>query len=192
MYRKTIFLFILIITSLPTFAQVSWGGKGGATVSTLGTSVGYQPRLAYHAGFYYAQHVEDQYGLQVEFLYSMQGARVNNGVNGRLNYHYIALPITLKLYFAGTTYADLGTQPAYLLNATYREIGFKENRTASVNKFDIVGLIGFGKDTQTGGNMGIRVGIGILNPSGTTAGIDLAPRNLFMQFYVALPIKEFD
>ncbi|MEN8248719.1 MAG: porin family protein [Bacteroidota bacterium] len=192
MFNKVLIHILLITLPIPSLAQVSWGAKGGASVTTLGTSNIYQPRLAYHAGLYYAQHLEDQYGMQFELIYSLQGARVNNGANGRLNYHYITVPAVLKLYFKETIYAEVGPQIAYLLKATYKETGFEEDRTSSVKKFDFLGLIGFGKDTDMGGSMGIRLGVGATNPAGASVGNTFVPRNLFMQFYVALPINEFE
>lgn len=192
MVKKLTFLSLLLTLATTLYAQVSWGAKGGATVSTLGTSSSYQPRLAYHAGFYYAQHLEDQYGIQAELIYSMQGARVNNGTNGRLNYHYISLPIVLKLYFAGTTFAEVGTQPAYLMGATYREVGFKQDRTDVLRRWDVLGLVGFGHETESGTNWGLRFGIGLFNTSGASVGNSVVFRNLILQAHAGIRINDIE
>jgi len=186
-------LLVSIITffALQSEAQISWGFKGGANVSSLGTSGQYQPRLGYHFGGYYTQHIEEQYGWQVGLQYSLQGAGVPNTANGRLSYHYINLPLVMKLYFAGSTYAEIGGQVAYLFDAQYREAGFKESKTNSVEPWDFLGLAGVGHETDAGGNIGLRFGFGFTNPSGASVGNEFVPRNLFLQIYFGFKIKEF-
>jgi Outer membrane protein beta-barrel domain len=190
--RKSL-LILLIFTSIQTSAQVVWGLKGGFNVTTLGTSSQYQPRLGYHLGTYYSQHIEDQYGWQIGLQYSLQGARVANGINGsRLSYHYISVPLLMKFYFSGNLYADVGPQVGYLLKAQYKESGFAEDKTSSVQPWDILGLVGFGSETNSGGSMGLRFGVGFTNPSGASVGNEFVPRNLIFQAYIGFVIKEFD
>ena len=188
--RNTVFA-ILIFASTQIEAQVVLGLKGGLNVTTLGTSSTYQPRLAYHIGGYYSQHIEEQYGVQIGLQYSLQGARVMNGANGRLSYHYLSLPILMKLYFAESLYAEVGPQVAYLMNAKYIETGFKEDKTNSLKRWDFLGMVGFGHETDSGGNMGLRLGIGFINPAGVV-GADFVPRNLILQGYIGFAIKELD
>jgi hypothetical protein len=190
--KKALFT-VLIITSVQVNAQVVLGLKGGLNVATLGTSSSYQPRLSYHIGGYYSQHIEEQYGLQIELQYSLQGARVANGVSGsRLSYHYISLPLLVKFYFSGSIYAEVGPQVAYLISAKYLETGFKEDKTSSVKRWDFLGMVGFGHETDSGGNMGLRLGIGFTNPSGASVGNEFVPRNLVLQGYIAFALKELD
>ena len=188
--RNTVFA-LLIFASTQAEAQVVLGLKGGLNVTTLGTSSTYQPRLAYHIGGYYSQHIEEQYGVQIGLQYSLQGARVINGANGRLSYHYLSMPILMKLYFAESLYAEVGPQVAYLVNAKYIETGFKDDKTSSVKRWDFLGMVGFGHETDSGGNMGLRLGIGFTNPAGVV-GADFVPRNLILQGYIGFAIKELD
>jgi len=180
------------MTSLQASAQISWGVKGGANVSSLGTSGRYKPRLGYHFGTYYSQHIEDQYGWQIGLQYSLQGARDAATTDGRLSYHYLNMPLVMKLYFAGTTYVEVGGQVAYLLSAKYIETGFKEDKTNSVKDWDLSGLIGVGRETESGGNMGIRFGLGLTNPSGASVGNEFVPRNLVLQFYFGFKLSDFE
>ena len=188
--RNTVFA-LLIFASTQVQAQVVMGLKGGLNVTTLGTSSTYQPRLAYHIGGYYSQHIEEQYGLQIGLQYSLQGARVMNGANGRLSYHYLIVPILIKLYFAESLYAEVGPQVAYLVNAKYIETGFKDDKTSSLKRWDFLGMVGFGHETDSGGNMGLRLGIGFTNPAGIV-GADFVPRNLILQGYIGFAIKDLN
>ena len=193
MSLKKAIIAILIFTSVQTHAQVVMGLKGGLNVATLGTSSTYNPRLSYHIGGYYSQHIEEQYGIQVGLQYSLQGARVNNGISGsRLSYHYLSIPVLMKFYFSGSIYAEVGPQVAYLLKAQYKESGFEDDKTASVKRWDFLGMVGFGHETDTGGNMGLRLGIGFTNPSGASVGNEFVPRNLVLQGYIAFALKEID
>ena len=193
MSLKKAIIAILIFTSVQTHAQVVMGLKGGLNVATLGTSSTYNPRLSYHIGGYYSQHIEEQYGIQVGLQYSLQGARVNNGISGsRLSYHYLSVPVLMKFYLSGSIYAEVGPQVAYLLKAQYKESGFEDDKTASVKRWDFLGMVGFGHETDTGGNMGLRLGIGFTNPSGASVGNEFVPRNLVLQGYIAFALKEID
>lgn len=191
MSQKKIFFAIFIFASLQAQAQVVLGLKAGLNVATLGTSSTYQPRLAYHAGAYYSQHIEEQYGVQIGLQYSLQGARVMNSANGRLSYNYLSVPILLKLYFAESLYAEVGPQVAYLMSAKYIETGFKEDKTGSVKRWDFLGMVGFGHETDSGGNMGLRLGIGFTNPAGVV-GAAFVPRNLILQGYIGFAIKDLN
>jgi hypothetical protein len=183
---------ILMVASVQASAQVVWGLKGGANVSTLGNSVQYKPRLGYHLGTFYSQHLEEQYGWQIGLQYSLQGARDAANTNGRLSYHYLSLPLVMKFYFAGNTFAELGPQVGYLLSANYSEDGFKEERTELVKRWDLLGLIGLGHETESGASMGLRFGWGFLNTSGGSVGNAVVFRNILFQAYLGIKIKEFE
>jgi len=193
MSLKKAIITVLILASVQAHAQVVLGLKGGLNVATLGTSSTYKPRLSYHVGGYYSQHIEEQYGIQIGLQYSLQGARVNNGVSGsRLSYHYLSVPILMKFYMSGSLYAEVGPQVAYLLKAQYKEEGFSEDKTSSVKRWDFLGMVDFGHETDSGGNMGLRLGIGFTNPSGASIGNEFVPRNLVLQGYIAFALKELD
>jgi len=188
--NKALFLFFILF-SIKAQAQTVWGIEGAANVSTLGTSSIYKPRLGYAFGTYYAQHLEEQYGWKIGLQYSLLGARDATNTLGRLSYHYLSVPLVLKLYFADNTYAEVGPQIGYLLRAKYHETGISQDRTDVVKKWDIMGLVGLGYETDFGGNVGLRFGYGISNTTGATTGNSLVFRNLLFQFYVGINIKEF-
>lgn len=190
--RKLILILVLLASSVGAKAQILFGAKGGLNVSTLSTSTLYKPRLGYHAGLFYSQHLEAQYGWQVELQYSLQGARDAASTNGRLAYHYLAMPIVLKLFFKEAVFAEVGTQVAYLLGAQYREPGFVDDRSSGVRRWDLLGLVGFGHETDTGTNLGLRFGIGFLNTSGGSVGNSVVYRNLVFQAHVGFKISELD
>lgn len=192
MFNKYKLSLLLIFISFQAPAQIYWGLKGGVNVSSLGTTGQYKPRIGYHFGTYYSQHIESQYGWQIGLQYSLQGARDAANTNGRLAYHYINMPLVMKFYFSESTYAEVGPQVGYLLNAKYIETGFKDDRTEGVQKWDISGLIGLGHETDSGTSLGLRFGFGFTNTSGATIGSGSVFRNLLFQAFVSFNLKEFD
>ena len=98
----------------------------------------------------------------------------------------------MKLYFAEATYAEIGPQFAYLLNARYKETGFVEDKTATVKRFDILAMAGIGHETEWGGNAGLRFGFGFTNTSGASVGNSIVFRNLLLQAYISFNIKEIE
>lgn len=192
MSTKKLLPLILILASLQTSAQVIWGLKGGANVSSLGNSDSYKPRLGYHLGTFYSQHIEEQYGWQIGLQYSLQGARDAANNDGRLNYHYLNLPLVMKFYFAESTFAEVGPQVGYLLSASYKETGFKEDRTDLVNRWDVLALVGMGHETESGASMGLRFGWGFLNTSGGSVGNAVVFRTLLLQAYIGIKLKGFE
>lgn len=191
MIRKTLFLGIFFIMSGSSFGQTIWGAKGGLNVSTLGTNSNtYTPRLSYHAGLYYMQRLEQQYGLQFELQYSQQGARDATINNRRLSYNYLHLPILMKFYMPHDTYIGVGPQVSYLMKANSVEEGFKGDITDGLRRWDISMMVGFGKESDFG-NYGFRFGWGLLNTSGTSLGTSsLIFRNLLLQLYVGIKLQE--
>ncbi len=177
---------LLLAIEWPLAAQEAWGLQAGINVSVLGTTGTYQPRLGWHGGLYYSQHNDVQFGWQVGLQYSLQGARINNGYNGRLSYHYLNLPLLLRLYFSGPYYIEVGPQGGYLLNAQYREQGgYSESKTAVVQKFDIQAVAGIGREQDDGSTLGMRFAFGFTNTSGASVGNDFVARNLVLQLYYA-------
>lgn len=185
-------LIILTFIVLPTLVmgQITWGVKGGANVTTLGEfSSIYAPQLRLHAGLYYQQRLEQQYGILAELQFSMQGARAKNISRRFLGYNYALMPILMKFYFVNDLYVEVGPQFGYLINARFHDDGYVETVTDQVKRFDFSALIGAGRETDFG-NFGARFGFGLTNTSGATVASDTVFRNLLLQIYVAYTVKE--
>lgn len=189
--KKLILICFIVFPSVVS-AQITWGIKGGANATTLGDfSSAYAPQLRLHAGFYYQQRLEQQYGLTAELLFSMQGARSKNISRQYLGYNYALMPILMKFYFVNDMYAEVGPQFGYLLFANFHDDGYVENITENVKRFDFSALIGVGKEVDFG-NFGARFGLGLTNASGASVGSDTVFRNLLLQIYVAYRVKTLE
>lgn len=187
---KKLLCTILFLFPILVFSQITWGGKGGANISTLGDfNSGNSPILRVHGGFYYEQRLEQQFGLSAELHYSMQGARATNISNRYLAYNYVNMPFLIKFYNINDVYFEIGPQFGYLLFAKLNEDGFTSSITNNVKRFDFTGLIGGGKQTDFG-NYGARAGFGFTNTSGGSVGNAIVFRNLLLQIYVAYSLGQ--
>ncbi len=189
---KKLLIISLLLAPLFSFGQITWGAKGGTNITTLGEfNSGNSPQLRLHAGFYYQQRLEQQFGIVAELQYSMQGARAANISRRYLAYNYLNLPVLIKFYNINDVYFEIGPQFGYLLSAKFHDDGFTENVKANVKNFDFTGLIGGGKDTDFG-NYGARAGFGFTNTSGGSVGNAVVFRNIFLQFYVGFTLGQLN
>jgi len=189
---KKIILVILLISPELAFSQITWGTKAGANVTTLGDfNSGLNPLLRLHAGFYYKQRLEEQYGLSIEIQYSMQGASSATINQQYLAYNYLNLPLLLTFYFSDNVFVEIGPQFGYLLYAVTHNGDIKQSITDSLKRFDLAALIGVGKETSFG-NYGARAIYGLTNTSGAPVGTDFVFRNLLLQLYVGVTLGQLN
>jgi outer membrane protein with beta-barrel domain len=187
--KKTAFI-VLFFIPIASISQITWGAKGGANITSLGDfNSGSAPQLRLHAGLFYQQRLEQQFGMSIELHYSMQGARSANISRRYLAYNYLNLPVLIKFYNINDVYFEIGPQFGYLLFANLHEDSFTESITQNVKRFDFTGLIGGGKETDFG-NYGARAGFGFTNTSGGSVGNTIVFRNLLLQLYVAFTIGQ--
>ncbi len=187
-------LIAILFVLLPVWgvSQVTWGAKGGLNITTLGGfDSGNSPQLRLHSGLYYQQRLEQQYGLAIELQYSIQGARAANISRRYLAYHYVNLPVMLKIYNINNAYLEIGPQFGYLLFAKFYDDGFTQSVTPEVKRFDFTGVLGGGKETGFG-NVGARFGFGFTNTSGASVGNSIVFRNIFLQLYVGFTIGQLN
>jgi len=186
------FLFLIFWGSAVN-AQTVWGLKSGLNVSTLGKDNSiYEAKLGFHAGVYYLQRIEQQYGIQLGLQYSLQGAR-DSRINKRSqSYNYIHLPFLIRFYLSDNAFVEVGPQASYLLLGNSLDEGIKTNITNDLKRWDFSALVGIGYDTSFGGTAGLRFGWGFVNTSGSTTSGDIVFRNILIQLYLGFKIKEVE
>jgi hypothetical protein len=74
---------LLLVTSVPASAQVSFGGKVGLNIATAdvepGTNVEFRNRADWHGGLLVVAAPASPLGAQIEVLYSVRGTAVKIG-----------------------------------------------------------------------------------------------------------------
>lgn len=100
---------------------VSFGLKGGVNLATINGSIkSPESRVSFHAGVMAEFPVAEIFSLQVEALYSGQGAEFeyegSDGDKAELQLDYINVPVLAKFYLFKGFSLEAGPQFSFLLN----------------------------------------------------------------------------
>ncbi|MES2544406.1 MAG: porin family protein [Bacteroidota bacterium] len=117
--KKLIVLAICLIGSMTAEAQsIKFGVKGGANFANLeGDNIDSSMLTSYHFGV--ATEIKAVIiGLQVEALYSSQGAKVEGSDDVKLD--YISVPVLAKFYVVPSIFSlEVGPQFSFLVNDNF-------------------------------------------------------------------------
>lgn len=166
MIKRTIVLLLIIVLAHQTFAQTSYGIKGGFNWVTLDVNSedsfyekwGYRYRPAFHIGVYSQYNLSERLSINPEFLFSNKGYSydaTSEGPNAYRHLNYLNLPIMAGLKLFESVNLLFGPELGYLING--------EEWT---NKFD------FGLSTGANFHAGEKVSIGLRYSHGLTSVID--------------------
>ena len=108
---------------------VSFGIKGGVNLATINGDIDSpDSRTSFHAGVFAEFPIERIFSIQVEALYSGQGAqfdfRGSDGDKAELQLDYINVPVLAKFYLFKGFSVEAGPQFSFLVND---EIDFNPN-----------------------------------------------------------------
>lgn len=159
---KTSFLIVLtfLMTTLGLQAQhANIGIKGGLNAYNIqgDNSSDNEYKLGYHIGLLAHFHIADQFGLQPEAYYSVQGTSFKlNGDEIDLNLSYVNIPLNFQYMFDNGFRLQAGPQLGILASANLK------NGSNSVDvKSDFKGI-----------DLGLTVGMSYVKPS-TGFGFDI-------------------
>lgn len=100
--------------------NVNIGIKGGVNVYNVhnDNNTKYDPRIGFNFGLLGHIHLNNQFAIQPEIVYSAQGAKqtVDNGTN-KLNLDYINVPVLLQYMFDNGLRLQAGPQVGFLVSA---------------------------------------------------------------------------
>jgi hypothetical protein len=105
-------------------------------------------KTGFHAGLLWHIHMSQNFGLQPELVYSLQGANLPNDV--KLNLGYVNVPVLLQYMFNNGFRLEAGPQLGFLIHGEAESGGNSEDVKHNFKSTDI----------------GLAVGIGFINPSG--------------------------
>jgi hypothetical protein len=126
-------------------------GLNSYTINT-GDNSGLDSRIGIHAGLIGHIHLNNQFGLQPEIVYSMQGAKSGNT---ELKMDYINIPVMVQYMFDNGFRLQAGPQLGFLINA----------KAENGSSIDI-------KDDYKSMDAGLSLGAGYVHPP-TDFGIDI-------------------
>ncbi|QYJ68229.1 porin family protein [Flavobacterium litorale] len=130
---KKILLSAVAVIALGVTAQaqeIKFGVKAGLNIADLGGDAETNgSRTGLHIGGLAEFKLTETFSVQPELVYSMQGAKSDNGVGGEfdLNLDYINVPIMAKYYVMEGLSIEAGPQIGFLMGAEFDGNDVKDN-----------------------------------------------------------------
>ena len=184
---KSIFaLALLLVLTVPGFSQkrdVQFGIKAGVNLANFNDNVSTSgSRTGFHGGFLAHIHLNPNWAVQPEILYSTQGAKMNGG---HYEIDYINVPMLVQYMFKSGFRIESGIQLGLLTSAKFEEHdGDENNHRGDFNSSDISLPIGVGYLAPTGLGFDVRYNLGLTDI--TKGGADVKNRvwqmGMFYQF----------
>lgn len=141
-YQYILTLSIILIISIPTYSQVSFGIKSGMNITTTKNLIAYpKNRIGFYGGGFVTIPLDKKLFLQPELLYSTKGDKPYNefsAPNSTLRFNYLNLPILLGYKIDHKTSLLAGPELGVLTSALlkiYKNKKFDASKNYP-NKFD--------------------------------------------------------
>lgn len=146
--------------------DVTFGVKAGLNLSTLvGDAQNVSMKPGFHIGGMAELELTEKLSVQPEILYSLQGARVDDGTGSNYNYNlsYITLPVIGKYYVTEGLSLEAGPQIGVLISAKSKIDGKSYNNKKNTSSIDFGANIGAGYKMDSGLNFSLRYSLGLAN-----------------------------
>lgn len=183
------FAALLIVASLSA-QGVELGLKAGLNFANQkfegsGFSISPDARTGFHGGAFLTLFLTDNFAIQPEALFSIQGSTFDVGSLGEYknNLNYLNIPILLRYNPIDLFNIHVGPQVGLLLSAQGEFNGTKESIKDDFNSSDIGLAFGAGIDLPFGLAGGLRYTMGLSNVAEGTSSGESVKNNVF-QIYV--------
>ncbi len=199
-------LFIFLLFSSFTFAQMQFGAKAGLNISNLSGSDAGNPdsKTGFAGGVFFMYQFTNMFAIQPEAYYTMKGAKQKGNIQGydytaTLSLDYIEIPILLKLLIpiqGSKINPAIFAGPSIAFNTTHKvkaEVAGQSSESDIQNikstDFGLVfgGGIGFpiGKN-ELGFDIRYILGLGTIDDSSTSADVKNGVINFNVYFGFSL------
>jgi len=165
--KKYLFLacaFFIILGSVKA-QHANLGIKGGLNGYTVkgNNNANYNFSLGYNFGLLGHIHLNEQFALQPEIVYSVQGTNYNsNGKNVDLLLNYVNVPVLFQYMFNNGFRLELGPQLGILTGARNKVDNIKTNVNSSFKDFGLAMGISYVRP-KTGFGFDLRYNHGLSN-----------------------------
>lgn len=149
---------VLFLSGAANAQHANIGIKGGVNAYTIkgdnSASFDFDTKTSFHLGLIGHIHIANQFALQPELVYSVQGAQ--SGQDVKVNLNYINVPVMFQYMFDNGFRLQAGPQLGFLASAKSK---------VNNNQIDV-------KDDFEGMDLGLGLGASYVNPA-TNFGVDL-------------------
>lgn len=167
--KSSILAIVLLLLTVPVFAQISFGLKGGVNVAEFslkeqGATVPQSTVNGFTLGAVVEIGITDNIFIQPEAIFLQKGSELNTSITGlTTNVNYLDIPVLLKIKLINTDLLNInllgGPSLGLALNGEETTAG---GQTVDINFGGENGLKRFDLGINAGGGVGINLGsIGI-------------------------------
>ncbi len=190
MKKTVIFISSLFLLFTASAQETYFGVKGGLNVSSfhITDNASTESKVGFHVGGLAHIHASNQWAIQPEVIYSLEGAKVNlvgNNNKATTNLSYINVPVLLQYFVHNGFRLEGGPQIGFLIKAKTK-VGdvSTDNKNFKSTAFSIP--LGVGYLTSTGVGFDARYVFGLSNindiESGSTIQSNVFQLGIFYQF----------
>ncbi|MFL5741100.1 MAG: porin family protein [Flavisolibacter sp.] len=177
MKKITLFILCLFAGTLVFAQEAQLGLKGGLNISTTTNSDGYQrgSRAGLNAGILAHVHLNPDWAIQPEVMFSSQGAKYTTETDGEhsLVMNYINIPVQLQYMFANGFRLQTGPQVGFLASVKDIHNGSETGYITSQDfkNVDFSWSVGLGYEAASGLGIDGRYNFGLNNINNARSAI---------------------
>lgn len=163
--KLSLIAVLVVLMTISANAQVNFGVKGGLNLYNLrGDDISADAKAGIHLGALAHIHLSEQWALQPEAMFSMQGAsRDQAGDDLNLNLNYLNFPLLFQYMFDNGFRLQAGPQLGFLVSAKEKFDGDAEDVKNRFNSIDLSLPIGVGYISPSGFGVDARYAFGLSN-----------------------------
>jgi len=144
--KKIFMMAVMAVAALTANAQQEAGTfsiqpKAGLNVTTI-TGDAWKAKAGFTAGVEGMYQATEKLGVSAAVMYSMQGAKVKNANDAKVNYGYINIPILANYYVVKGLAIKAGIQPGFMVSAKAKQGDTSVNIKDYCKKFDFAIPVG--------------------------------------------------
>lgn len=166
---KKTFLALALTLGVAGAAQAQsarFGVKAGASLTSVTgkDSDGAKSKFGFNGGVMANFALNDMFSIQPEVLYSMKGAKSDDGSDLRTNLNYIDVPVLAKVSTGATgLFFELGPQIGFLASAKNKDNNNSVDVKDAFSSVDFGYAAGLGFQSAGGAMVGLRYNGGFTN-----------------------------
>jgi len=190
--KRVLFISFFALLTLSSCVCHNLGLKTGLNVASISgdDTSNLDARTGVFFGGFAELCITNDFAIQPELLYSMQGAKYtqSDGFDGTLKLDYLTLPIMAKIKVIDELYVQAGPQIGFLVSATdeFKSIGDsgEDDIKDSLNNIDLGANVGLGYQFESGLIFGARYNLGLSNINDIVDSDNFKNQNGVFQFSV--------
>lgn len=145
MKKLAVVVVVLFISATGLSQEFDLGVKVGSNFATISDAEnGPSSKTGIQAGVFAGMKLSEKAAIQVDLLYSQQGAEFNVG---EFDLTYVNIPVVLKFYVFRKFNIQVGPQFGVLVDDTIKDL---PSEIFEAESSDISGIVGFGYDLPLG------------------------------------------